>query len=77
MFKILETFTLNPIQSTSLGETKVVKILHMQKIVNQTPNGFNDASKITKIPLNDAENVHVRVSMLETVLTPTLQPMCK
>jgi len=77
MFKALKTFTLNYDLRTSLAKIKVAKIkvakfLHFQKIANQTHDGFNDASKITKTLLNEAQNVLARVSMLEIISTLTL-----
>lgn len=77
IFKAPETFTLNPDPRTSLAEAEVAKILHLQKIADQVPDGFNDASRITRNPLNEAQNVPARVSIPEAIIPPTFQSMGK
>jgi len=66
-------FTSNPDPRTFMVETEVSKILHLQKIVDQTLDGFHDAPRITRNPLNETHNLPAQVSMPDTITTPTLQ----
>ena len=66
IFKASETFILNPDPRSSLAESEVAKILYLQKIANQTPDGFNNASRITMNPLNEAQNLPARVSLIDS-----------
>ena len=60
-----------------MAESEVAKILYLQKIANQTPDGFNNASRITKNPLNEAQNLPVRVSILDSPTLVLAQPTGK
>jgi len=60
-----------------LVETEVAKILHLQKIEDQTLDDFNDAPMITKTPLNEARNLPARVLVAETPTVPNSQFMGK
>ena len=46
-----QTFTLNPDPRTSLSETEVQKILHLQALADRLPNGFSDMPRVTCIPV--------------------------
>ena len=44
-----QTFTLNLDPRTSLSETEVQKILHLQALADRLPDGFSDAPRVTRI----------------------------
>ena len=72
IFKAPETLTMYSDPRTSLVETQVAKILHLQRIADQTPDGFNDATRITRNPINEALNVPARVSVPNTIIVPPI-----
>ena len=48
-FSAPETFTMNSDPRTSLGETKVQKILHLQALAEKLLDGFADGPRVTKL----------------------------
>ena len=45
-----QTFILNPNPRTSLSETEVQKILHLQALADRLLDGFSDAPRVTRLP---------------------------
>lgn len=55
---------MNPNPRTSLAETEVVKILYLKQIANQTLDGFNNMPQITRVSINEAQNVPTQITIL-------------
>ena len=49
-FSAPETFTMIPNPRTSLGKTKVQKILHLQALAERLLDGFVDGPRVTRLP---------------------------
>lgn len=59
---------MNPDPRTSLAETEVAKILHLKRITDETLDGFNDAPRITRVPINEAQNELAQIAMPLTTI---------
>jgi hypothetical protein len=51
VFVAPQTITMNPEPKTILAESEIRKLLALQALVEKLPEGFNDSSRITRIPL--------------------------
>jgi len=60
-----------------LPKVEVAKILHLEKIVDQILDGFDDVKLITKTPLNEAQNLPAQVFVPKITTIPTPQSFSK
>jgi len=61
LFKAPKNFILNLDPRSSLAEIEVAKIVHLQKIADQTPDSFNNAPRITTSNVSISDLVKLAV----------------
>ena len=55
-FKDLETLTLNPDPRTTLADSEVIKLLHLQHLAENIPDGFHSRPRIVRSPVPGSGN---------------------
>lgn len=68
---------MSPDLRTSLAEIEVAKILHLKRIADETPNGFNDTLRITRVPINEAQNAPAQIAVPLTTIPQVITTTTK